>query len=81
MLSFSEDITIENVDFYVEGKYIPGRRAPDTANRDSIGYSDPGDGLEIDELSIYIGDQEISEMLNENTLNAIYERIEEILGD
>ena len=79
MQKFSEDINVMGIDFHVEGTFISSRPAPNEMDHDKAGFSDPGDNFEIDEMSVYIGDQEVLEILNDEVLDGIVDELEDIL--
>jgi hypothetical protein len=79
MERFEDTVWVNGVTFNVNGLYTKGRSAPYAYSHDDPSFSDPGDSTEIEEISIYIGAQEVSEVITDGVKSKIYEELLEKL--
>ena len=81
MLRFEDTLVVEDVQFNVNGLYTEGRKAPYAYSHDDPKFSDSGDPAQIEEIEIYIGSQEVSEVITDEIKAKIYEKVLDKLLD
>lgn len=81
MRNISLNTTIE-IGVRIEGSGDPGYEPYETQNHDDPRFSDPGYEPEIDEFKVFVGSLDITDHLDQDTLNFIEETlIEKMLED
>ena len=79
MEKFEDCVFINDVQFNVTGLYTAGRKAPLAYSHDDPKFDDTGDPTEIEELNIFIGSQEVTEVISDEVKSKIYEELLQIL--
>lgn len=79
MEKFEDTIYVKEVQFNVTGLYTKGRNIPDAYSHDDPAFSDAGESAHIDEMDIYIGSQEVNEVITDEVKSEIYEKVLEEL--
>lgn len=68
-------VTVQGVEFTVEGDYTPYKRATMYASNGDPG--DPAEGGDLEDAVIMIGDQDVGEVLSPAVYSAVIEAAEE----
>jgi hypothetical protein len=72
MKKFENTVNVKEIVFTVRGLYKEGRDTPSAYSHDDPKFSDTGDGVEIEDIEIFIGDQEVSDIITDEIKSEVY---------